>query len=145
MEKTKILRDRTLGFWIGAAAAVLALITAVIYGIYSGWNDTFSITVLILLLAGVVCEGLVFVSDMAFLPALPAIFYGAAFVALILDRIPMFVDYINGIFILSGSNHILWLVILILVLLLICTVGGCISSFSEQRRCPRGENDDRKN
>ena len=132
--KNKMFGNRTVGFYVGVASAVLALCAAVIYYVYSNGNNSFVMSVSVLLVIGVVCEITVILSDFPLLPALPAVCYGAAFAILMSDRFTMFSDYINGVVGLSSQGDILELIIAILVLIFLGVVGGCVSSFSSQRK-----------
>lgn len=132
--KNKLFGNRTAGFYIGLVSAVLALCAAVVYYFYSNGNNSFVMSVFLLLLVGAVCEIAVMLCDFPVLPALPAVCYGAAFAILMSDRFTMFSDYINGVVGLSSQGNILELIVAILVMIFLGTVGGCISSFSSQRK-----------
>ena len=132
--KAKMFENRTFGFYAGVISAVCVVCAAIIYYNYSRGNNSYVSSVCTWLLVGVVCEVINMFVDFPVLPILPAVCYGFAFATLMTDRFTMFSDYINGVVGLSSQGNILWLIITILAMILVSIIGGCICSFSDQRK-----------
>ena len=69
-----MFKNKTVGFYIGAAGGLIGLVTTVIYLIYSLSVDLFAPEVFIFLLLGTLSEVLVLFVDWKFAPILPVLF-----------------------------------------------------------------------
>ena len=129
-----MFKNKTVGFYIGAAGGLIGLVTTVIYLIYSLSVDLFAPEVFIFLLLGTLSEVLVLFVDWKFAPILPVLFFSLAFCLHINDRVLMFEEMINQIYGMNERGAILWVVLVLLALNLVSAIASIIASFSSRER-----------
>lgn len=129
-----MFKNKTVGFYIGAAGGLIGLVATVIYLIYSLSVDLFAPEVFIFLLLGTLSEVLVLFVDWKFAPILPVLFFSLAFGLHINDRVLMFEEMINQIYGMNERGAILWVVLVLLALNLVSAIASIVASFSSRER-----------
>ena len=132
----ELFRNRTVGDYVGLAAAALGFVTAFVYLIYSVSVNLFAPAVFILMLLGALGGGAAFAINFKLLPLVPVIFYSFSFAVYVSERMLMFAHMATNIYGMSEVGAILQLVVLILVLQFISIAGACFACFvpSAQRK-----------
>ena len=126
-------KNRDLNFYVNAVSCALALITAIVYSIYSPTNKTFLLPVTLFLLLGVVASAVLIFKDIFMLPLVPTLFWSLAFSFFLQDRLMMFGDYANGLPGLSGGGNIIELVIAIMVAMVLCIAAQIFTCFHKAK------------
>lgn len=129
-----LLKNKTIGFYVGMAGGCLGAVTTITYLIYSLSVRHFNALVFVMLLCGVIGTVLVLLKDFDFLPLVPALFFSLAFGFYVNDRVIMFEEMINGIYGMSESGAILGVVVLLLILAFICVVASVIAAFTKREK-----------
>lgn len=129
-----MLKNKSIGFYIGLGGGVIGLVTTIIYLAYTLAVNLFAPEVFTLLLLGTISSVLVLVFDWKFLPLVPAILFSLAFGFHLCDRVLMFEEMINEIYGMNERGAILGLVILLLVLNLISIIATIVACFSPRER-----------
>ncbi len=127
-----LLKNKTVGFYIGLAGGCLGFVTTLLYLIYSLSVKHFNPLVFTMLLLGVAGTVSVFFLKLNFLPLVPALFFSLAFGVYINDRVIMFEEMINNIYGMSESGAILGVVVLILVFMFICVIASIVATFTKR-------------
>lgn len=125
-------KNRTVGFYIGLTAAVIALVGAILYIAIDASDRTFSLIAFILMLVGVAAELLVVFTDLPFMPVVSAGLYIAGFSLTLNAALPSVSDVWNGVNFIGGNAT---LGIIFSVTFLVCALAGIVSCFLSQR-CP---------
>lgn len=129
-----MLKNKTIGFYVGLAGGFIGLVTTIIYLIYSTSVQLFAPEVFVFLLLGTLGEVLVMFVDWKFAPIIPVLFFSLAFGFHICDRVLMFEEMINGIYGMNERGAILSVVLLILALNLVSCIACIFASFTEKNR-----------
>lgn len=129
-----LLKSHNFGYKMGFAGGVIGLITAIVYAAYSLSVGHFDPVVLVLMLLGVLGEGVALKTDNKSAPLLPAIFFALGFGMYINDRVIMFEEMINKIYGMNERGAILEVVIAILVLQFITVLFNMIACFTSDRK-----------
>ena len=127
----RFFKNRTVGFWIGLAAAFLMLIADIIFIITDYSDRTFSMVTFILILIGVAGEVLIIVKDFKFAPLLPSICFGVAMSIHFYVGLPTLSDVMNGVNFIGGDPNA---VIMFGVVFLIGTFFAIASCFMKQSK-----------
>ena len=127
----RFFKNRTVGFWIGLAAAFLMLIADIIFIITDYSDRTFSMVTFILILIGVAGEGLIIVKDFKFAPLLPSICFGVAMSIHLYLGLPTLSDVMNGVNFIGGDPNA---VIVFGAIFLIGTFFAIVSCFMKQSK-----------
>lgn len=130
----ELFKNRTIGFYLGLAAAGISLITALIYLVYTLVVGLFVGWIFVFMLLGTASMVLVIFKDFEFAPLLPTLFYGLAFAFHVFDRVEMFAYTLTGVYGLGEKGGIIQIAILILALMLVSVVLSCISAFNNQKK-----------
>ena len=130
----ELLKNKTIGFYIGLAGGCIGLITTLLYLIYSVSVGHFNALVFVMLLLGSGSVVAVLLKDFDFLPLVPAVFFSLAFGFYVNDRVIMFEEMINGIYGMSESGAILGVVVLILILAFVCVLSSVVATFTKRER-----------
>ena len=127
----QFFKNRTVGFWIGLAAAFLMLIADIIFIITDYSDRTFSMVTFILILIGVAGEVLIIVKDFKFAPLLPSICFGVAMSIHLYLGLPTLSDVMNGVNFIGGDPNA---VIVFGAIFLIGTFFAIASCFMKQSK-----------
>jgi len=127
----RFFKNRTVGFWIGLAAAFLMLIADIIFIITDYSDRTFSMVTFILILIGVAGEVLIIVKDFKFAPLLPSICFGVAMSIHLYLGLPTLSDVMNGVNFIGGDPNA---VIVFGAIFLIGTFFAIASCFMKQSK-----------
>jgi len=127
----RFFKNRTVGFWIGLAAAFLMLIADIIFIITDYSDRTFSMVTFILILIGVAGEVLIIVKDFKFAPLLPSICFGVAMSIHLYLGLPTLSDVMNGVNFIGGDPNA---VIVFGAIFLIGTFFAIVSCFMKQSK-----------
>ena len=122
----KTFENRTPGFYLSLAAAVIGLIGSVLYVVLDGSDRTFTVLGFSLALAGVVSTVLVVFTRLKFAVILPAALYAAAFGVVLRVAVPSLSDVWNKVNFIGG-NAVMGCAFAGVFLL--CSVFGCFSCF----------------
>lgn len=131
MTDMKILQNRTIGFYAGAAAAVILLAADIVFLVTDSSDRTFSWITFGLIAAGVVCEVLTALTDLKLMPLLTAVCWGAGLSYHLYIGLPTLSDIMNGVVFVGGSAQA---VIVFGVIFGIGTVIAVIACFMDQRK-----------
>ena len=123
-------KNRTIGFYIGLAAAVIALIGAILYIATDVSDRTFSAAGFALMIAGALVELLVVFSNFRFVPLICAGLYIAGFALTVNAALPSISDVWNGVNFIGGNAT---LGIIFSVTFFVAAVAGIISCFMKGR------------
>ncbi|MFA9376407.1 MAG: hypothetical protein ACERKZ_06600 [Lachnotalea sp.] len=127
----RFFNNRTVGFRIGLIASCLMLIGDILFIITDHADRTFSMVTFILILIGVVGEGLVILKNYKFTPLLPSICFGVAMSWHFYLGLPTLSDIMNGVNFIGGNPNA---VIVFGVIFLIGTLAAIVSCFMEQSK-----------
>ncbi len=127
----KFFQNRTKGFWTGAAAALIFLIADVAFLATNHSDRVFSWITFALILAGVVFEILVTVTDLKIMPLLSAVCFGAGLSFHLYIGFPTLSDIMTGVNFIGGNADA---VIIFGVICLAGTILSAISCFCDQRK-----------
>ncbi len=98
-------KNRTIGYWLSAAAAVIALISAVVYAIVdNGDAMTFSVPALVIMIVGALSFLLVAFFDFKFLSLIPCLLYIAGFCLCLQSTLPSLSDVWNHVNFIGGNG-----------------------------------------
>lgn len=123
-------KNRTIGFYIGLAAAVVALVGAVLYIATDASDRTFSAAAFALMLVGAAAEVLVILSNLRFAPLVCAISYIVGFALTVNAALPSISDVWNGVHFIGGNAT---LGIVFSVTFFISAVAGIVACFMPER------------
>ncbi len=127
--KKNILKNRTLGFYIGLITSIMALITSFSYALL-GLNDrTFSLVVFILAILGSLSELLILFTKYKFTTLIPLIFFGTALGIHLYHAAFPLADLYTGIKFFGGNVNY---AIAFSILFAIISIGFIISNFMKQ-------------
>ena len=124
-------KNRTVGFYIGLAAAVIALIGAILFVAIDGDDRTFTATGFALMLAGAVVEAVVIFADLKIVPLISTGLYIGGFALTINAALPSLSDVWNGVTFIGGNAT---LGVIFSATFLICAVAGIVACFMNERR-----------
>lgn len=129
---TSPLKNRTIGYWLGLVAAVLAIVSAIAF-IAVDYSDekTFSLTAFIIMLVGGCSFLLVAFTKFQFAPIVPCALYIAGFSLELQATLPSLSDVWNGVNFIGG-NGITGLVFTILFA--VSAILSIVSNFMEQTK-----------
>ncbi|MCH5162048.1 MAG: hypothetical protein J1G38_00985 [Clostridiales bacterium] len=129
----KPFERRTVGFWIGLGAAVLAVISAIIYVAVCSGDKFFSGTAFAMMLVGGLLFAAVLFTNFRTAVFLPVLFYVIGFGMALDYTLPPFSDVMNGVvFISIGSEPKTLLAFTIIFL--VCVVFGIVSNFMNMKK-----------
>lgn len=123
-------KNRTIGFYLGLAAAVIALVGAALYIATDSSDRTFTAVGFALMLAGAVAELLVIFTDLKFVPLVCAGLYIGGFALTVNAALPSISDVWNGVHFIGGNAT---LGIIFSVTFFVAAVAGIISCFMKER------------
>lgn len=126
--------DRSKGFYIGLVSAALLFVSAIVYLCYGLSVRLFVPGIFIVMLIGALTELLVIFTELPFMQLVPTLFGMLAFGLYLDERLEMFVLMWSGVYGMSETGAILWVVILILAIALVSSVLGIVSCFMLPRR-----------
>lgn len=129
-------KNRTVGFYIGLAAAVVALIGDILYIAIDGADRTFTSAGFALVLVGAIAELLVVFTEFRFAPLIPAAFYIGGFALALNVALPSLSDVWNGVTFIGGNAT---LGVIFSATFLICATAQTASCFMNQRRAAEKE------
>ncbi len=122
----KAFENRTPGFCLSLAAAVIGLIGAVLYIALDGSDRTFTILGFAFALAGAVSTALVVFTRLKFAPIVPAALYAAAFGLVLRVALPSLSDVWNKVNFIGGNAA---MGMAFSAVFLVCAVLGCAACF----------------
>ena len=129
----KFLKSRSVGFWLSAVAAILAIVSFIYYCVAdageTAYNNDYTVIVGILILVAIACEAVVtIVPKLDFLKILSVFCYGISVVLMIDGRVTWFVA------IQASASDAFWQnsIVVALVLIAISTVVAIVSGFMRQ-------------
>lgn len=131
MSVKTIIQNKRLGGYLGVLGLLLGLAAAVVYCMFSVRADVFSVSVLLCILAGMICEGAAFLKDIGILPVTAEVLYESAFMLFISTNLASFVDYFNGIKMFGGTED-MGSVFTIMGLLLAAVLVEIVSCFMKR-------------
>lgn len=99
-------KNRTVGYWIGFAAAVISLVSGILYVAVDGSDRTFSTFSCVFAIVGGILFVAVAFTDFKFAPILPGICYIAAFAKTFLVTLPSLSDVWNGVVFIGGNAYL---------------------------------------
>lgn len=99
-------KGRTIGFWLGLGAAAAALTGNIAFIILAYGDKVFSIAVFILILVGVLSQGLVIFTDFKFAPLAPLAFFAVAAAINLYVGLPSMSDIWNGVVFIGGRGDL---------------------------------------
>ena len=99
----KKFENRQPGFWISLAAAVLALVSAVLYIVLNGSDRTFSLVCLILMLCGVALTVLIFQNSFSLASLFVSFCYSVGFAFALRQTLPSVSDVWNKVNFIGGN------------------------------------------
>lgn len=127
----KILKNKTTGFYIGLVAAVLAIISSLIFTITNSSDRTFSIITVIFMVLGALAQLFNIFFDYKFSPIIPAILYSVGVSMHFNVGLETLSDVWNGVNYIGGNANA---VIIYGILFMIVTIAAIVTSFMEQRK-----------
>lgn len=123
----KALENRNFGFWLGLAAALIALVGSVLYIALDGSDKTFSLIGFILALVGVAFTALGVFTRVKFAPLLPTLLYSAAFGFVLRVAVPSLSDVWNKVNFIGGNAT---MGCVFAGVYLLSAILGCVSCFT---------------
>lgn len=127
----KYFENRTAGFWIGLAAAIMVLVTDVAFVAVDASDRTFSWIVFGLMLAGCALHLMVVFTDLRLAPLFSSVFFGVGTALHIYVGLPTLSDIWNGVNFIGGNPTA---VIVFGALFAAGMVLSMVSCFMEQRK-----------
>ncbi|MCD8294517.1 MAG: hypothetical protein LUE27_04630 [Clostridia bacterium] len=128
---SRMFKDRTAGFWIGIAAAAIAIIGAIVYIAVDVSDRTFSIPGFILMLLGGLSFAIVLLTDYRFAPAVPAVLGILGFAFTVCAAIPSLSDVWNHVVFIGGNAAA---GVAFSIVFLVSAILSVISCFMDQRK-----------
>ena len=134
-----ILKNKTLGFRIGFFGAVLALVNALIYLVYTQSVRLFVPQIFLVMLAGPVVYFILLLLGekmkwVRYCSFIPVVLYGLGLALHIADRVEMFAYMATNVYGMGEKGAILGIVILILAFSVISVIAGCVSCFAQEEK-----------
>ena len=126
-----IWKNRTIGFWLGVAAAVLFLMADIVFAITTYSDRVFSWITFGLIMAGIVFEVLNVLTGQKWIPLMTAICFGTAFAFHLYIGLPTLSDIVNGVNFVGGNPTA---VIVFGILFLIGVILSVAACFMEQKQ-----------
>lgn len=124
-------RNRTIGFYIGLAAALIALIGAILFVAIDGSDRTFTAAGFALMLVGALAEVVVIFADLKFVPFVSTALYIGGFALTINAALPSISDVWNGVNFIGGNAT---LGIIFSVTFFISALAGIVACFMSERK-----------
>ena len=124
-------KNRTIGFYLSFASAVLSLVIAVVYAIAAGADRIFNLTGMILIVVGALSWLLVLFTDFKFAPMVPTIIIAIGGSISFIDCLYPMLDVLNGINFFGGN---LTIAMFVTFGLLVTILMGCVASFMSMRK-----------
>ncbi len=122
----KAFENRTPGFCLSLAAAVISLIGAVLYIVLDGSDRTFTILGFAFALAGAASTALVVFTRLKFAAVIPTALYAAAFGLVLRVALPSLSDVWNKVNFIGGNAA---MGMAFSAVFLVCAVLGCAACF----------------
>lgn len=123
-------KNRTIGFYIGLAAAAIAFVGAVLYVATDAADRTFSAAGFALMLVGAAAEIVVIFSDIKVAPLVSALLYIVGFALTVNAALPSISDVWNGVHFIGGNAT---LGIIFSVTFFISAAAGIVACFMKER------------
>ncbi len=123
-------KNRTIGFYIGLAAAAIAFVGAVLYVATDASDRTFSAAGFALMLVGAAAEIVVIFSDIKVAPLVSALLYIVGFALTVNAALPSISDVWNGVHFIGGNAT---LGIIFSVTFFISAAAGIVACFMNER------------
>ena len=123
-------KNRTIGFYIGLAAAAIAFVGAVLYVATDAADRTFSAAGFALMLVGAAAEIVVIFSDIKVAPLVSALLYIVGFALTVNAALPSISDVWNGVHFIGGNAT---LGIIFSVTFFISAAAGIVACFMNER------------
>lgn len=123
-------KNRTIGFYIGLAAAAIAFVGAVLYVATDASDRTFSAAGFALMLVGAAVEIVVIFSDIKVAPLVSALLYIVGFALTVNAALPSISDVWNGVHFIGGNAT---LGIIFSVTFFISAAAGIVACFMNER------------
>ena len=98
-------KERTVGYYIGFAAAVLAVLGAVVYAIVDFGDKSFSLAAFVIMLVGGLSFAGVMLVNIPPLAIIPAIMYVLGFALALNAALPPLSDVWNGVNFIGGNAY----------------------------------------
>ena len=138
----EILKKKTILYFVGLAAALIAIFAAIFYAVYSSSFSVYipAVTAFLIIGAVIVIIALflellnnnILSSVLQVVPAIAVVLYSMAFGILLSDRLGMIGDAFNGI--VLGRSGSLDMYMTMLVFMAVSAVAGIASCFSKQNK-----------
>lgn len=125
------MKNRTLGEYFGLLTLVITLVSGVLYCYFGMSNNILNSKILLLLVVGMISEAVCFVKHIGLLPLLTDVCLTTAFVLMVSDSIPTFLDYIYNIAMFGGTGQV-GLVTAILILMFLSMLVEISSCFMKR-------------
>ena len=127
----KLFKDRTVGFYIGLAGAVLALVSDLVWLIIDHADRTFDLLAFILILVGALSFALVVFTKFEFAPIIPAVLLIAGLALALNVILPSVSDLWNGVNFIGGNGV---LGAIFAGIFLVCTILETVCCFMKERK-----------
>lgn len=128
-----MLKDRTIGFYVGCVSAILALVTGIVHLIYSNAVSDVYMIAPVLLIVGAVVSGLALFGNIDFLHIVPGVCYIAAFALYLSSQLGNISAKLsaNGV---GDTGTSLNMLIALLVLMCVATILAVAACFMKQQK-----------
>lgn len=123
-------KDRSVGFWLGLAAAAVAIISSVLYIAVDFGDKSFSIQAFIIMLLGGLSFALVMFTNFKTATLVPSILYVVGFAYALDYTLPPLSDVWNGVNFIGGNAAA---GLSFTIAFLVCAILSIVSTFMEQR------------
>ena len=127
----KLFKDRTIGFYLCLGAAVIALISSIIFIAVDYGDITFSTVAFVLMLIGALSTVAVIFTDFKFVTIIPVLFYSIALGVHVYTVVPSLTDLFTGVVFYGGNQGI---AIAFTIIFAIATIAAIASSFMAQKK-----------
>lgn len=122
-------KNKTIGFWLGFAAAALGFLALIFFAAYGAVAQAFSVPVFIVVLIGVACGVVTVFFDFSFLSVIMAAMFGLAFGLYLKVKVPLYALYFTNTWAMSGGNESIGAITALLIILFVCVLLSVVSSF----------------
>lgn len=129
--------QKTVGFYLALAAAVVALVGLIIFAVYNGQGGEKNTWVVVTLLLGIALEIVLFFYDGTFgdiIATLPPMLFAVAMCLTILGGYGNIADHIEGNIVMWGKWELAGLNIAMVVVLLVAIVVSVVSCFVKRQK-----------
>lgn len=134
----KIFKNKTVGFYVGLAVSVYALVIAIYYGTYTAGFDLLNVGVLIMMLLGSILQFVfLFVPESKFtswIPLVRTILFAISFALLLSEWMMLVVYYLTDSYDLAGTQADGQVLLTLIILFAVATIVSIVTCFLKQTK-----------